>query len=211
MGWDLNGLISCINKLYKNNLEEDNQKLAYLHNKSNVLWRAELNKIFYLPENEIESYDTIVSDRFFVECPPEDLNREIMKKYKFFGDLYKKQFKYVQGTIFITRLNNLKTLYDLNSDLQSNLTNINTKNNFWIESIKNDEIFSRYYKFYFDNEHNSPIDLDSKTIVEKGLANNYIDLYSNFGKKGIPDLHFEHALERYIGYLISDNKKILKA
>jgi hypothetical protein len=208
-GWDLNGLLKYIPKIYNDKNISNNSKVAYLHNKSNLPWRAELNKIFYLQDNEIEPYDTIVSDRFFVECPPEDLDREIMKKYKFFGNLYKKQFKYVQGTIFITRLNNLKTLYDLNSELQSNLTNIDTKNNFWIESMKNNDLFNKYYQFYLDNEHNSPIDLDSKIIIEKGLANNYIDLYSSFGKKGIPDLHFEHALERYIGYLISDNKKVL--
>jgi len=209
-GWDLNGLLKVINRIYTSYNIEQNQKLAYIHNKSNIFWREELNKIFYLRSNDIEPYDTIVCDSFFIECKENDLNRELMKSFHLFNDLSAKKFNFVGGTIFITEVNNLKNLYYFNSDLISNLTTISTHNNYWIKYMMNDEIFNSYYEYYLTNVYNSPIDIETKEIVRQGLAKNYIDLYVNFNKKGIPDLHFEHCLERYIGYLISHNKKVKK-
>jgi hypothetical protein len=207
-GWDLNGLLVFIKNIYDNNHIDESQKLAYLHNKSNILWRDELNKIFYLKNHEIKPHDTIVCNKFFIECPANDLNRTVMKNYNLFNDLSEMKFNYIQGTVFITKLHMLKNLYDFNYELKSNLTTLSTKNSYWIECMKSDDIFNYYYKYYSNNIYNQPIDLESKEMVEKGLANNFLDLYHKFNKKGIPDLHFEHALERYIGYLISQNRKI---
>jgi hypothetical protein len=206
-GWDLNGLLIFIKNIYDNNHIDENQNLAYLHSKSNILWRNELNKIFYLKNHEIKPYDTIVCDKFFVECSANDLNRTVMKNYSVFNDLSEMKFNYIQGTVFITKLHMLKNLYDFNYELKSNLTTLTTKNSYWIECMKSDDIFNYYYKYYSNNIYNQPIDLESKEMVEKGLANNFLDLYHKFNKKGIPDLHFEHSLERYIGYLISQNRK----
>jgi hypothetical protein len=210
MGWDLNGLLSCVNKIYaNNNLEENNQKLAYLHSKSNLLWREELNKIFYLREDEIEPYDTVINDRFCLECKVNDLNRAVLRSHSVFDDVYEQSFKFIGGTIFITKLHHIKKLYDLNKELKLNLTTMSTKNDFWVSCMKDKIIFDEYYNYYLHNIYNEPIDLESKEIVEKGLAHNFLELYNKFGKKGIPDFHFEHALERYIGFLILENKKVL--
>jgi hypothetical protein len=209
-GWDLNGLLKFINVIYNNNDINENQNVAYLHNKSNVFWREELNKIFYLQDHEIQPYDTVVCDKFFVECLENDLNRNVMKNFHLFKDLSVKKFKFIGGTVFITKLHILKNLYHFNDELISNLTTISTNSDYWISYMTNDEIFDIYYKHYLKDIYNSPIDIESKEIVKKGLAKNYFDLYFNFNKRGIPNFHFEHALERYVGYLISHNKKVKK-
>jgi hypothetical protein len=53
------------------------------------------------------------------------------------------------------------------------------------------------------------MDSDSRDIFIKHKCKNYMELFLKFKKRGIPDLQFEHALERYIGYLISNKKNVL--
>jgi len=210
IGYDINGLLQSVNLIYtKYNTDGADSNIAYLHNKSNLPWREELNKIFYLQHKDIEQYDTIVSDKFFIDCRRDDLNREFMKNDKILKTIAYKNFKFIGGTIFITKLLFLKNLFLNYEHFNNNLTSMNTVNDFWISYMKDDEVFNRYYNHatLFDH-YNAPIDIESKAIIEQQLAHNFIDLYSNFNKKGIPDLHFEHSLERYIGYLISENKKI---
>jgi hypothetical protein len=45
------------------------------------------------------------------------------------------------------------------------------------------------------------------TVISNGIKNS-IELETNYNQLGIQDLQYEHALERYIGYLISNKKKI---
>lgn len=209
-GWDVAGLTSGIKKIYDSGILDDNSKLAYLHNKSNVYWREELIKIFYCQKEDIDNNNTTVAEHFFVECPKNDPNRKILKSHKIFNELYKKTFNYIQGNVFITDLCNLKPLYDNHEYICENFTDVNKKDDYWISVMKDKKIFQKYFDYYKQNKYNTPIDEDSYEIVNKNLANNFIDLYQSFGKKGIPDCHFEHAMERYIGYLISHGKKIKK-
>jgi hypothetical protein len=83
---------------------------------------------------------------------------------------------------------------------------MNTVSSLWISAMKDQNIFDKYYNHFLSTIYGDPMDIDSKTIIEQQLAFNFIDLYSNFSKRGIPDLHFEHSLERYIGYLITQNR-----
>jgi hypothetical protein len=131
-----------------------------------------------------------------------------MKKDKILKSIANKDFKFIGGTIFISKLIFLKELFLNYKHFNFKLTNMNTVNSLWISAMKDQNIFDKYYNQFLCIPYAHPMDTESKIIIEKQLAFNFIDLYSNFGKRGIPDLHFEHSLERYIGYLILNNKKI---
>jgi hypothetical protein len=205
--WDTSGLLKLIKNVFDNHSYDNNTNVAYLHNKSNIYWRKELNKIFYHNYTNL-NYDTVVSDLFYGECEPLDNNRVLMEKYSIIKDISNKKFNYIQGTIFLTKLFFLQELYDHNKYFTDSLTNLSTINSYWINLMLDNKIFNQYYEFYKNNKYNKPIDFESQNIVSKNLATNYIQLYHKFNKKGIPDLHFEHCLERYIGYLISHNRKV---
>lgn len=209
IGWNLNGFMRGIRYIFERSENPNHCKILYAHNKSNHAWKQHLISIFYASPNDIDFYDTIVNDNFFVACPLKDPNRKLMEQDILFNIIAKKKFNYIGGLFFITSLNNLKILYQYYNHIFSNLTKSKTISNLWVKSMKNNKIFNQYYNHYKNDVYNSPIDQDSKTIVEQNLATNFLDLYYVFGKKGIPDLHYEHALERYIGYLISNNKNIL--
>jgi hypothetical protein len=116
-----------------------------------------------------------------------------------------KKFNYIQGTTFITRIKYLKHLYDKFTDIIPLLTHIDKEDTYWQNIMKNDSIFQKYYIQYQNDTLNSPIDWRSASIVKKYAVKNYMELYNRHGIKGIPDGQFEHALERYIGYLIAQN------
>jgi hypothetical protein len=207
-GWDISGLIKLVSVIYNDYKFDKQTRVAYIHNKSNLLWREKLNKIFYLNSQELKDYDTAVSDEFFVNCDLGDLNRKIMKDDDILKEISSIKFKYVQGTIFISKLDFLSPLYYNREKFLYNTTKMSSKNHYWINAMKNDNVFNQYYEYYKNNAYNQPIDIESTKIVKEGLAFNFLDLYSKFDKRGIPDLHFEHAMERYIGYLISNKRKV---
>ena len=207
IGYDINGLLKLVNLIYTTqDTDNTDTRIAYLHNKRNLPWREELNNIFYLKDTDIKKHDTIVCDKFFIDCRYDDLNREFMKKDKIFKSIANKNFKFIAGTIFITKLVFLKKLFLNYKYFNSKLTNMNTVSSLWISAMKDQNIFDKYYNHFLSTIYGDPMDIDSKTIIEQQLAFNFIDLYSNFSKRGIPDLHFEHSLERYIGYLITQNR-----
>lgn len=211
-GLDIGGLIEGLKYINDNKSINNKTKLAYLHNKSNFLWVEELNKIFY--QNNLDNYDTVVSDKFFVPFNSNvsiDNNKQTMIDHpEIFNRFYLKNFNYIQGTTFITNFKNLQPLVENYDIIQKQLTDINKKDNHWINLMTNKEIFNTYFDYYKYNKYNDPMHKESQTLVKEGKAFNFIELYQKYGLKGIPDGCFEHALERYIGYLISNNQNILK-
>lgn len=209
-GLDIGGLIEGLKYINNNKSINNKTKLAYLHSKSNFLWAEELNKIFY--QNNLDNYDTIVCQEFFVPFNgDEDNNKQTMiDQPEIFSQLYFSNFSYIQGTTFITNFNNLKPLIEKYDLIQKQLTDINKKDSCWIDLMLNDTVFNKYFDYYKYNKYNDPMHKESQTLVKEGKAFNFIELYQKYGIKGIPDGCFEHALERYIGYLISNNQNILK-
>lgn len=207
-GWDSQGLVTGLEHIFSTEEIGGHTRLAYIHNKSNVSWRDELFKILHTVPKDLEACDTLVSKRFYVECPKDDLNRFILNKHPLFADCAGESFNYIQGTCFLSKLEFLRPLFENRDIIRENLTDLRKVDEFWISMMRDDEIFERYYQFYKHNRHNAPMDLESQELVKEGLAQNYFELLHKYGKKGIPDCQFEHALERYIGYLISHEKKV---
>lgn len=207
-GWDSLGLMTGLAHIFSSEKITSHTRLAYVHNKSNIPWRDELFRILHTVPKDSETCDTLVSKRFYVECPQDDLNRFILKNHPMFAECAGENFNYVQGTCFLSRLEFLRPLFEHRAYISDNLTNATKKDDYWISLMKCDETFERYYNFYENNEHNSPMDLESQELVKEGLAQNYFELLYKYGKKGIPDCQFEHALERYIGYLITYKKRV---
>jgi len=213
-GYDIGGLIEAIKYLFDvyNNSIDKSTYIAYLHNKNNISWKNILYSIFYT--NILEPYDNIISSRFWLDYNKTlDINNTIFNENK---DIFKfdnrinESFKYVQGTTFICRLNNLKSLYQNYDLIVKNFTTIDKDDKYWQKIMNDSRIFNQYYIQYSNDPLNAPIDWRSSEIVKKYNIKNYIELYTKYGLKGVPDAQFEHALERYIGYLISHNQNILK-
>lgn len=207
IGYDIGGLIDGIKYIYENFEVKENSRLAYTHSKSNQYWRSVNDEIFYVDDN---TSDTIVAEKFSVFCNHKDLNFNIIKSYPDIFNLSKSEFQYIQGTVFRTNLNFLKELNCKYEKIASRLTDVYKNDEYWISIMKDKNVFENYFSQYSNNIFNKPIDKESHYIVSTGLAKNYIELLEKHGIRGIPDCQFEHALERYIGYLIFDNKKVLK-
>jgi hypothetical protein len=211
-GYDIAGLVESVKYIFDHfvNLIEPSTYIAYLHNKSNISWKNILHSIFYT--NFLEPYDNIVPARFCVEYNQDlDINNFIFNTNQ---NIFKinntiKSFNYVQGTTFISRLDYLKPLYENYNLIFNNFTTIEKNDTYWQKIMTDSQIFNKYYIQYSNDLLNSPIDWRSSEMVKKYRIKNYIELYTTYGLKGIPDGQFEHALERYIGYLTL-NSNILK-
>jgi hypothetical protein len=202
-GYDIGGLLEGLKYIYESSSTtiNTNTQIAYIHNKNNQSWKNILHSIFYI--NDVHKYDTLTASRFTTDCLSDDLNRKIMENEPdIFHNLHKKQFKYIQGTTFISKLSNLKPLVDDYDKIVKQLTSIKKHDTFWIECMKDDAIFNRYMQEYSNQSLNSPIDFSSQKFIKDGTCFNFMQLYSKYKLKGIPDLQFEHALERYIGALV---------
>lgn len=212
-GYDIGGLIEGIKTIYQSAMNNINSQtyIAYLHNKSNHSWRNILHQIFY--EEDISGFDTIVPEKFTTQYyHNNDLNTQILIDYP---DIFDKEsligkFKYVSGTTFITKLNYLKPLYDLYIKIKPQLTTVQKNDIYWQKMMKNKEIFIKYYFQYQNDSMNAPIDWESQIIIQKGGAKNYMELLDRYGLKGIPDIQFEHAMERYLGFLTCKKQQKLK-
>ena len=207
-GYDIGGLLDGLKYVFDNFTIKEDSKLAYLHNKSNLHWRDISNKIFYVDD---ETNDTIVSHKFSVICDSKDLNMRILKNYPSIFNLNtNNNIEYIQGTVFRTNINFLTDLYRKYEEIIPNLTNLEKHDDYWVSIMKDRNLFEDYFSNYSNNIFNKPIDRESHSAVCRGLAKNYIELLEKHNLRGIPDCQFEHALERYIGYLIFNNTKVLK-
>lgn len=212
-GYDIGGLIEGIKTIYQYSINNINPQtyVAYLHNKSNCSWRNILHEIFY--EEDISGFDTIAPGKFTAQYyHNNDLNTQILIDNP---DIFDKEsliekFKYVQGTTFITKLDYLKPLYKLYNKIKPQLTTAQKNDTYWQKIMKNKEIFIKYYFQYQNDPMNTPIDWESQVVVQKGGVKNYMELLDRYGLKGIPDIQFEHAMERYLGYLTCNTKQKLK-
>jgi len=211
-GYDIGGLLDGLKYIHDEvqGFVDTSTRVAYLHNKNNQSWKNILHSIFYLNTNQILNFNAVSPRRFTVTCEQSDLNRNIFKQYpKIFDDKnLKKDFLYTQGTTFITKIQPLMRLVEKYDMIEPLLTTITKDDIYWQECMKNNRIFNQYVSAYSKQAFNKPIDKDSKTMVEKGLCKNFMQLYKHYQLRGIPDLQFEHALERYIGFLIFKNEKL---
>ena len=118
-----------------------------------------------------------------------------------------KTWKYNSGKIFVSKceffdilLSNFNQIYEL-------LTDENKNDKFWCEHMDD----KKYYDSEFSRLENCPWNLPMTPLAhemrKKYNARNYFELLKH-GYRGIPDLQIEHAIERYIGYLICHNKDI---
>jgi hypothetical protein len=206
IGRDIGGLLDMYKLLTENKSINKNSYILYLHNKCNLIWREELVKIMY--NNCYDEYNTTISNNFFIHCDINDLNRQIMKTDKIMSKIHNKNFQYIGGTMFITKFNNLKPLYDNYDYFYSNLTTIDKNDIFWTNSMINKSVFDKAYHSTFGHCLCKQMNYSSRdTVISNGIKNS-IELETNYNQLGIQDLQYEHALERYIGYLISNKKKI---
>lgn len=207
IGRDIGGLLDMYKLLTENKSINKNSYILYLHNKYNLIWREELVKIMY--NNCYDKYNTTVSNNFFIHCDINDLNRQIMKTDKIMSKIHNKNFQYIGGTMFITKFNNLKPLYDNYDYFYSNLTTIDKNDIFWTNSMITKSVFDKAYHSTFGHCLCKQMSYSSRdTVISNGIKNS-IELETNYNQLGIQDLQYEHALERYIGYLISNKKKTL--
>lgn len=209
IGYDIGGLIDGLEYIYTNNIIDKNSKLVYTHSKSNTHWKNINNKILYV-DNIEDEYDTIVSKRFLAECKNDDRNKIIMKENNdiFSNNLIDNDFLYIQGTAFRTRTILLEDIYSKINIIKPKLTSINKNDTFWQSIMKDKSIFDSYFRQYTNNLFNHPIDYNSFSLIKNNLAKNYIELYKKFNMRGIPDCQIEHALERYVGFLITNKSKV---
>jgi hypothetical protein len=195
-GWDLGGLMHSI----PNQLYNSSDYIFYIHNKSNIIWRQELYKILYY--NDYFKYDSVVSQQYYVKCDKDDRNRHLFKVHKFMNDAYSADFNYISGTCFITKYETLRNLVDNTQYILEHLTNIDTNDIYWQEQMMNKSVFEGTLKAHQNHLIYSNVDHDARDIFISTKSKNYFELLHKHNKRGIPDCAFEHALERYIGYLI---------
>lgn len=207
-GYDIAGMIDGVKFIFKyyHNTIKPHTYLAYIHNKNNPSWRNILHEIFY--ENSLSPYDTISAAKFTALRQAHDLNNQIFVDHPdvFDQNVLSSNFQYSQGTTFITKIMFLKELCDKYYQIKQQFTHINKNDVYWQNIMKQQDIFLKYYMDYKDNIMNVPIDWDSHTVIKNSGAKNYLELYQKYGLKGIPDCQFEHALERYLGFLILNNQ-----
>lgn len=206
-GFDIGGLMASVKRLFDETPDRDGY-LIYLHTKSNEIWREPLHRVMFC--DQYRQYDTIAPEQFTVECKLDDLNRPTFGKYSLFNDVEKltTPFTFVAGTTFITKFRNVVPLYRHHDEIDALLTDINTDDRYWREIMLNEEIFERYYEHYLTTKISSPIDIDGPSFIRDKGCKNYFELLSRYNKRGIPDCQFEHALERLIGHMILDGKRV---
>lgn len=206
-GWDIGGFIDILSETSNNIKLQDS--VIYIHNKSNSIWRNSLYKILYFNSHQINNFDTIVSKEYLLPCSIDDLNRQRFEEHECFENkLATQEFDYISGTCFITKFKNLTPIVDRIDCFKNNITTTDTHDTFWIEKMLDKQLFDNYCKAHENHLIYSKIDHSSRERMIETNSKNYFDLQINHNQKGIPDYAFEHAAERYIGYLITNKKRI---
>ena len=200
-GWDVGPLLIGLKYC------EDRYKyIHHIHSKSNYYWNDILTSIKH---HNIEKLgvDTIVSKLFYPRIDEDDINIKTLDKYSKLFPRITSTWRYNGGKMFITKYVFFKSLVTNFEEIYSLLTDKYKDDVFWQEQMNDVEIFDEYYTHYKTDIFNKPIDKDAREMCILLGAKNYFDLYEK-GHRGIPDFQIEHAIERYIGYLICHNKDI---
>jgi hypothetical protein len=206
-GYDVGSLMVGL-KFVNEYTQMEDVNLIFVHSKTNDIWRNELFKI--LNYNHYTDYDTILAKKFYIRLNKNtDLNYPILEEYNHLFKIdFNKPVHYIGGTIFRTKIQKLKPLVENFNIIYEMLTDINKDDIYWRKIMMNDKIFNKYYKHSLNDFLNKPIDKEASDMLIKTSSKNFIELFKN-GYRGIPDCQIEHALERYIGYLITKNSSIL--
>ena len=181
-----------------------------LHSKSNKLWRDELFKICSYPIDKL-NVDTISSEHWTRPWDSTDLNNQTIlngELAQLISGVPKLPCRYNVGSAYATRFENLWWFIDNFEKLYPILTDSKKDDTYWIHCMNNHEIFTEYYEKYKNNCYNTPIDMESFSIIKNNMAKNCYELWEKYKLKGIPDLQIEHALERYTGWLTMEGKNI---
>lgn len=204
-GYDINGLILGLKyiKLYL----PPPKYLLYLHSKTNYLWRRDLHSIIHVNLTDHPYHDTVVVEKWLLEYNEKDNNSVTFAAYpELFALGNTTRFNFVAGTMFNTRYEYLK---DLNLDeLYNNLTHIDKYDTVWIKAMQDFDTFNKYYNIYKDSPYNAAMSPGAREFLIENNIPNYFALAAR-GHRGIPDLQFEHAVERYLGYLVCHDKQLL--
>lgn len=208
-GWDVGQFLIGL-KYIKNQYEY----VYHIHSKSCKKW---MDKLLSIKDFNILklNVDTVVSreklvwiHEDLVSSIDEDRNLQILKTHShLFPHESLKTWKYNSGKIFVSRCEFFNILLNNFAEIYNLLTDINKNDTFWCKHMDD----KKYYDLEFDRLENCPWNLPMTPLAhemrKKYNARNYFELLKH-GYRGIPDLQIEHAIERYIGYLICHNKDI---
>lgn len=207
IGYDFGSLLISLNY---DNVHNNYEYITVVHSKSNLAWRNILFEILNYDIRNYQNIDTIVTNIFYNKFDKEtDNNFEILTSNDLFH-FESHDFFYNGGKVFSTLMSNLHFFINNFKNIFEMCTCINKNDTYWIKIMNDEILFNKYVKQYENCPFNKPIDAHAKNILINKSAINYIDLLVNHNTRGIPDCQFEHAMERYIGYLTTYKKNVMK-
>lgn len=208
-GWDMGQFLIGLK-----HIGNQYEYVYHVHSKKHKTWR---DKLLSIKDTNILKLnaDTVISRENFVWVHEDllfpldvDKNLDILRKH---DDLFPHEnlttWGYISGKIFTTRYDFLKPLVDGFEKIYSLLTDRNKDDVFWCEHMDDEEYYDGEFSRLENCPWNSPMTPGAREMRKKYNARNYFELLER-GYRGIPDLQIEHAIERYIGYLICYNKDI---
>ena len=200
-GWDVGPLMVGLKYC-----EDKYEYVYHVHSKSNYHWNDMLTSIRHLNIIKL-GVDTIVSKFYYWPVDSSDDNLKILDDHKELFPTETSTWSYNSGKMFVTKYEFLESLVTNFDEIYSLLTDRHKDDVVWQERMKDESMFEKYFEEYKVDIFNEPIDEDAGKMCKELSAKNYFELREH-GYRGIPDLQIEHAIERYIGYLICLNKKI---
>ena len=201
-GWDVGPFLIGLN-FVKNQYDY----VFCVHSKSNDIWRNNLLNIKHINVFE-ENCDTLISEFKYVDIAKNDKNLQILKMYQhLFPHENLETWKYNSGKIFVSKykffdvlLNNFNQIYEL-------LTDKNKNDKFWCDIMDDAEYYNSEFRRMKNDVYNQSMTRKSRIMRQRKNAKNYFELLEH-GFRGLPDCMIEHAIERYIGYLMCFNKSV---
>jgi hypothetical protein len=205
-GYDVGPFLIGINFIYSH-IHIEYKYIMHIHTKTNELWRNNIFKIINYDIRNFPNVDTIISGLFYVKTNRLDRNHEIIMSLPFYKKDFPDEYFYNGGKVFTTKLSYFRVFVQYFEYLYSNMTDIYKNDIYWQKIMDDPDIFKEYYNNYKCCVYNQPISDDAWKKRQETYSKNYMQLQKN-GYRGIPDCQIEHAIERYIGYLITFQKII---
>ena len=215
-----NKIIFCPNKGYDigpfligcKYIENKYEYIIHIHAKTNDTWNNLLTSVANCNITKLD-VDTIIPNqdvpglKTLTTVDASDGNFKILEKNKNLFPFYETSWEYSSGKMFVTKMKFLKSIIGNFQKIYSLLTDKNKDDVYWQTAMDDTKIFNKYYNEYLNNSINKPISKYASFMRQKYKCKNYFELLDK-GYRGIPDLQIEHAIERYLGYLICHNKKL---